>query len=227
MVLLERRFLVVNFKVYDSAFGSRALELAREASRLSSRLSKVRVILAVPALIASKILTIYNDVYLQHVDPVGFGAYTGFTPVDALKVEGIRGTIVNHSEHKVTYRDLAFIISRAKLLGLEVLACADTPEEAMAVALLDPTMVAVEPPELIGSGIPVSKAKPEVITSSVEAVRRVSNIPVLAGAGISEALDAIRAIELGASGVLVASAIMKSKSPELSLRNFAEALERT
>ncbi|MCC6043770.1 MAG: triose-phosphate isomerase [Desulfurococcaceae archaeon] len=222
-----RRLLVVNFKAYDTAFGAKALELALEASKLSSRLSKVRVILAVPALVASRILAVYDDVYLQHVDPVGFGAYTGFTPLDALRVEGVRGTIINHSEHKVTYRDLALITSRAKLLGLEVLACADTPEEAAAVALLDPTMVAVEPPELIGSGIPVSRAKPEIITRSVEAVRRISNVPILAGAGISEALDAIRAVELGASGVLVASAIMKSKSPELSLRSFAEALEST
>jgi len=222
-----RRLLVVNFKAYDTAFGARALELALEASKLSSRLSKVRVILAVPALVASRILAVYDDVYLQHVDPVGFGAYTGFTPLDALRVEGVRGTIINHSEHKVTYRDLALITSRAKLLGLEVLACADTPEEAVAVALLDPTMVAVEPPELIGSGIPVSRAKPEIITRSVEAVRRISNVPILAGAGISEALDAVRAVELGASGVLVASAIMKYKSPELSLRSFAEALEST
>lgn len=218
---------MVNFKAYDTAFGARALELALEASKLSSRLSKVRVILAVPALVASRILAVYDDVYLQHVDPVGFGAYTGFTPLDALRVEGVRGTIINHSEHKVTYRDLALITSRAKLLGLEVLACADTPEEAVAVALLDPTMVAVEPPELIGSGIPVSRAKPEIITRSVEAVRRISNVPILAGAGISEALDAVRAVELGASGVLVASAIMKYKSPELSLRSFAEALEST
>ena len=222
-----KRFLVVNFKAYETAFGAGALRLASEASRLAQRLSRVRVILAVPALTASRVLSVYDDVYLQHVDPVGFGAYTGFTPLEALRVEGVRGTIINHSEHKVTYRDLALIAGKAKLLGLEVLACADTPEEAVAVALLEPTMVAVEPPELIGSGIPVSKAKPEVITSSVEAVRRVSNVPVLAGAGISEALDAVRAVELGASGVLVASAIMKSKSPELSLRSFAEALEST
>ena len=222
-----KRFLVVNFKAYETAFGAGALRLASEASRLAQRLSRVRVILAVPALIASRVLSVYDDVYLQHVDPVGFGAYTGFTPLEALRVEGVRGTIINHSEHKVTYRDLALIAGKAKLLGLEVLACADTPEEAVAVALLEPTMVAVEPPELIGSGIPVSKAKPEVITSSVEAVRRFSNVPVLAGAGISEALDAVRAVELGASGVLVASAVMKAKSPELSLRSFAEALEST
>jgi triosephosphate isomerase len=222
-----RRLLVVNFKAYESAFGPKALGIASEASRLSSRLSKVRIILAVPALVAARVLSVYDDVYLQHVDPLGFGAYTGFTPVEALSVEGVKGTIVNHSEHKVTYRDLAFITSRARSLGLEVLACADTPEEAVAVALLNPTMVAVEPPELIGSGIPVSRARPEVVTGAVEAVRRISSVPVLAGAGISEPLDAVKAVELGASGVLVASAIMKSRSPEASLRSFAEALEST
>lgn len=222
-----RRFLVVNFKVYESAFGSKALDIAREASRLSSRLQRVRIILAVPALVASRVLALYDDVYLQHVDPVGFGAYTGFTPIDALKVEGVRGTIVNHSEHKILYRDLAFITRRARELGLEVLACADTPEEAASIAYLNPSMIAIEPPELIGTGIPVSRAKPEVITAGVEAVRRIADIPVLAGAGISEAVDAVRAVELGSSGVLVASAIMKAPRPESKLLEFAEALEST
>jgi len=222
---VARRVLVVNFKAYETAFGARALAIAREAARISSRLSRVRVVLAVPALVASRVLSVYDDVYLQHVDPVGFGAYTGFTPVDALKAEGVRGTIVNHSEHKILYRELAYIVRRARELGLEALACADTPEEAASIAYLEPTMIAVEPPELIGMGIPVSKAKPEVIVGGVKAVKSVKDIPVLAGAGISEALDAIRAVELGASGVLVASSIMKAREPEEKLREFAEALE--
>ncbi|MEM1847293.1 MAG: triose-phosphate isomerase, partial [Acidilobaceae archaeon] len=208
-----------------TAFGRSALELAKEASILSSNYNNLRIRLGAPVLMALKLLPVYDDIFVQHVDAIDMGAHTGFTPIEALKIEGIRGTIVNHSEHKLTYREVQKIIEKARTLGLETLACADTPEESAAVALLKPSFVAVEPPELIGTGIAVSKAKPEVITRAIEAVRRVSpEMPVLAGAGISSPQDVVRAVELGAAGVLVASAIMKSSNPSLKLREFVEAI---
>ena len=225
---MPRRFLVVNYKVYETAFNETALSIAREAGRLSSRLSATEIILAVPSIMAPKISQIYDYVYLQHVDPVGFGAHTGYLPARALKWAGVRGTLVNHSEHKMPYRDVEAVVRDVKSLGLETLVCADTPGEAAGLAYLKPTMIAVEPPELIGTGIPVSKAKPEVITGGVEAVRKIDpSIPVLAGAGISAPEDAVRAVELGASGVLVASMVMKARDPPAAMRSLAEALETT
>lgn len=207
------RIVAINFKTYPSAFGKSALSIARAASELSSTYSgKVRIILVVPILNASKLASIYQDVFVQHADPVGLGAYTGYTPVEALALEGIRGVMLNHSEHKILYRDLAASVKLAKEQGLEVLACADTPGEASGIAYLRPDMIALEPPELIGTGIPVSKARPEVIRDGVDAVARVDpGIRVLAGAGITSRDDASKAVELGASGVLVASAVMKSR----------------
>lgn len=221
----SRRILAVNFKAYQSAFGAKAVEIARSASRITGIYNGVRIILAVPSLVYGKVASVYEDVFLQHVDVSGYGAYTGFLPVEALRDEGVRGTLINHSEHKVRFRDLESIIPRAGELGLEVLACADTPREASAVALLSPAMIAVEPPELIGTGIPVSKAKPEVITGGVRAVRRIADIPVLAGAGITSEEDVVRSVELGSAGVLVASAIMKSKDPGKVMESMAHALE--
>ena len=55
-----------------------------------------------------------------------------------------------------------------------------------ASAAMEPDYVAVEPPELIGSGIPVSKANPEVVSKSVDAVKRIApNVGVLCGAGMT------------------------------------------
>lgn len=218
--------LVVNYKAYEQAFTDVGLTIAREASRIAGRLG-VRIILAVPSLIASKIVEIHDDIYTQHVDPVGFGAYTGFTPPESLKYVGVKGSIINHSEHKLVYRDVAKVVEVLKKAGLESLVCADTPGEAEGLAHLKPTMIAVEPPELIGTGIPVSRAKPEVITNAIEAVRRVADIPVLAGAGITDAKDVEKAVELGAKGVLVASAVMKSRDPSKKLRDLAEPLTST
>lgn len=215
--------MVINYKAYEQAFTAVGIKLASEAAKITSKLG-VRVILAVPSLIASRIVEMHEDVYVQHVDPIGFGAHTGFIPPQALKYVGVKGSLVNHSEHKMVYRDVARVVGSLKSAGLESLVCADTPGEAEGLAHLRPTMIAVEPPELIGTGIPVSKARPEVITDAVEAVKRVANVPVLAGAGITDSSDVQRAIELGARGVLVASAVMKARDPSRKLWELAEPL---
>ncbi|MEM3967815.1 MAG: triose-phosphate isomerase, partial [Ignisphaera sp.] len=111
-----------------------------------------------------------------------------------------------------------------KKYNLETLVCADTPIAAAAVSAVKPTAIAVEPPELIGTGIAVSKAKPEVITGTVEKVREVNReVIILTGAGISTAEDVEAAIKLGTAGVLVASAIMKAQSPEKVISDMASA----
>ncbi|WP_157463211.1 triose-phosphate isomerase [Caldisphaera lagunensis] len=214
----------INFKSYETAYNNVALEIAKTANQLSSKYSNVRIILSVPSVMISKIINIYDDIYLQHIDPLDYGAYTGFLSVDSLKYLEVKGSLINHSEHKIIYRDIEKIVKKMKELNKESLVCADTPGEAAGIAYLNPSMIAVEPPELIGSGIPVSKAKPEVITESLKAVKSVSNIPVLAGAGITIPDDAIKAIELGSSGVLIASAVMKSKNPNKVIIDFVEKM---
>jgi triosephosphate isomerase len=86
---------------------------------------------------------------------------------------------------------------------------------------LEPDYVAVEPPELIGSGIPVSKANPSVIRDSVDAVKRIApNVGVLCGAGITHGEDLRSALELGSIGVLLASGIIKAKDQRKALEDL-------
>ncbi|MGC9112391.1 triose-phosphate isomerase [Acidilobus sp.] len=221
---MPRLVFAVNFKAYETAFNEKSLEIAREASKASSRYSNVRVILIVPAAVVSKVLQIYDDIYIEHADPVDYGAYTGYLPAKAAKLLGVRGILVNHSEHKMIYRDVAKVVETASRDGIETMACADTPGEAAGLAYLRPTYIAIEPPELIGTGVSVSKARPEVITEGVKAVKAVADIPVLAGAGITYREDVIRAVQLGASGILLASAVMKAADPGKALSEFVDAL---
>ena len=72
--------------------------------------------------------------------------------------------------------------------------------------------MAVEPPELIGGNVSVSKAKPEIIEKSVEKVKEITgDVKVLCGAGIKNREDVAKAIELGSDGILLASGIVKAK----------------
>ena len=93
------------------------------------------------------------------------------------------------------------------------------------IAEFSPDFLAYEPPELIGTGIPVSKTKPEVVRRTVEIVKRVNpKVKVLCGAGISSGEDVKKALELGTKGVLVASAVVKAKDPKSVLEDFCEAI---
>ncbi len=225
-----RAVLVVNYKAYPTAFGDKGLAIALAAEKVAEEYNgSVRVVLAVPSTEISRVSEVVDKavVYAQHIDPVEPGAHTGFLPAEAVKEAGAKGTLLNHSEHRMVLSDIDHAIRRATQVGLETLVCADTPTVAAAVAALTPTMLAIEPPELIGTGIPVSKAKPEVVTDTLKLVRMVNpDIPVLTGAGITSGEDAAAAIRLGTIGVLVASAVMKARDPEAKMRELAEAMAK-
>lgn len=218
--------LAVNFKAYyPHSFGEHAYKLARDAVKVAEEIG-VEVILAPPFTELRKVVEIVEGsgvkVYAQHADPIEPGAATGFIPLEGLKEAGARGVIINHSEHRLKLADINALIKKAAKLGLEVLACADVPETGAAIAVLSPNAIAVEPPELIGTGVSVSRAKPEVITNSVELIRRVNrNTLILTGAGITTGEDAYMAVKLGTIGVLVASGIVKAKDPYAVMKEMA------
>ncbi len=223
---MVKPIIAVNYKAYyPYSFGEHALRIARDARRVWEE-TGVDIILAPPFTELYRVLEEVRDteikVYAQHADPVEPGARTGYIPLEALKELGIHGVILNHSEHRLKLADINWLIKKAKKLGLKTLVCADVPETGAAVAVLEPDIVAVEPPELIGTGIPVSKAKPEVITRSVELIRKVNkDIVILTGAGISRGEDVYAAVKLGTLGVLVASAIVKAKNPYDVIKDMA------
>ncbi len=100
-------------------------------------------------------------------------------------------------------------------------------EIAKRVALLNPDAIAIEPPELIGSGISVSTAQPEIVSGAVEAVHTINpDVKVLCGAGITNGEDASAALDLGAKGILVASGVVKAEDPYKALLELARAMQR-
>ena len=94
-----------------------------------------------------------------------------------------------------------------------------------AVAELKPYAIAVEPPELIGSGRAVSQEDPGIVEDTVREVKRVDeNCVVLCGAGVTNGADVKAAIELGADGVLLASGVVKAKDPKRALLDLVTGL---
>jgi len=219
--------ILVNFKTFIEGTGKRALELAMTCKRVSKE-TNVGVGVAPQFVDIAPIAQAASiPVFSQHVDSVSAGSFTGHVLAEAVKEAGAVGTLINHSERRLKLADIDASISRARETGLVSVVCSNNPAVSVAVAALKPDMVAVEPPELIGTGIPVSKAKPEVVSGTVEVVRRVNrDVVILCGAGITKGEDVAAALRLGTEGVLVASGIVKAKDPYRVLHEFAEAMSK-
>ncbi|MFH0817737.1 MAG: triose-phosphate isomerase [Candidatus Micrarchaeota archaeon] len=216
--------IALNLKTYSRATGDMAREFY-EAINEVEMMHEVRVIAAPQAVDIRIASSKCQDVFAQHCDATEQGAFTGAITPEALKDAGCKGSLLNHSEKRIGLEAIAKTILRLSSVGLEQLVCAKDAEESRAIAMLHPTFIAVEPPELIGSGISVSKAKPEVVTDTVKAVQTVSDVPVLCGAGVSTPEDVKKAMALGVCGVLLASAFTKAPDPKELLLKMAEAMK--
>lgn len=226
---LNPPIFMINYKAYSRALGENAVTLTEIIEEVAQTYTNITFIIAPQP---SDIRLLRNivervKIFAQHADPVDPGAYTGHIPLEALKEAGVNGVMINHSEKPLKFGEIEFLVVKAKKLNLHSCVCAATPEESERVARLKPTFVAFEPPELIGTGISVSRAKPEQLIKSVEAIEKGGGgtvIPVC-GAGISTPEDVKRAFDLGAKGILVASAIIKSSDPAKLISEMAESME--
>ncbi len=220
-------FILLNLKTYEQSMGERSIEFARIAERVYEK-TGISIAIAPQALDIQTLVDASEiPVFSQHIDPVYAGKYTGHILPEAVAEAGCYGTMLNHSERQVPLEVIKASILRAKEVDLFTVVCADTIDTAKRIALLNPDVIAIEPPELIGSGIPVSKAQPEIVSGSVAAVKAINpNVSVLCGAGITSGEDASASLDLGAKGILVASGVVKSNDPYVSLLDLARSMQR-
>jgi triosephosphate isomerase len=221
---LKTPVIIVNFKAYSEATGKKAVELAKKAEQ-ASRETGVNIVV-VPQFtdICRVVEAVEIPVFAQHIDPINPGAFTGQVQADAVKEAGIVGTLINHSERQLKLADIDAVVRLAREKDLVSCVCTSNPAISAAVAYLHPDIISIEPPELIGTGVAVSKAQPEAVTNTIKLVRKVNDHAIiLCGAGISHGEDVSVALKLGTHGVLVASGIVKAKDPYTVLREFADA----
>lgn len=205
-------------------YGKEALELAKEADRISEKYD-ISIIFDLQyvdiPLIARETRNIF--VFSQHMDPVEVGRGNGSVLPEALKSAGAVGTLLNHAEKRITLSEISKAIKRADEVGLATLVCADSPEEAAAVAQLSPNMILAEPPDLIGTDRAVGKGFIKKTMSLVKSID--PEIIVFNSAGIKTAEDVRKVIMLGAEATGSTSGILKAKDPYRVMGEMISALK--
>ncbi|NUB92196.1 triose-phosphate isomerase [Haloterrigena sp. SYSU A558-1] len=213
-------FVLVNLKTYPCDPVAVA-----EAVRDVDESTDARLAVAPQAADLARVAETGVETWAQHVDPIEHGSNTGHTLAESVADAGAVGTLINHSEKRLKLADIDGSVRAAERAGLETVVCANNPEQIGAAAALGPDAVAVEPPELIGTGTPVSQADPDIVEDAVEAADNVdSEVSVLCGAGISTGDDVVAAGDLGAEGVLLASGVAKADDPQAALEDLVDPL---
>jgi triosephosphate isomerase len=204
--------IIVNLKSYSQTRGEGALAIARDLEWASA---ETGVAFAVaPNAFDVRLLAEGTSlpVLAQHVDAVPEGSHTGHLTPEAAREAGAVGSLVNHSEHRLRLADIEHVVDRLRQCELDSVVCTNNATVSRAAAAIHPTFVAVEPPELIGGEVSVTTADPEVVSYSVELVKRVDPaVKVLCGAGVKTGEDVGKALELGTEGVLLASGVTLAK----------------
>jgi triosephosphate isomerase len=217
--------IMLNVKSYRESSGDKDLALARACQEVGEETGVSMAYCPQQVDLAWVTREVAIPCLAQHSDAFGPGSRTGWTVLESVKDAGAAGTLVNHSEHRLQIADVEEICAKANALDLYTVVCTNNTPTSQAAAHFKPSCIAVEPPDLIGSGIPVSKADPDIVRNSVEAVKEIDDgIVVLCGAGISTGEDVKAAIELGAEGVLLASGVVKAEDPRAVLLDLASGI---
>ena len=215
---------VINCKNYEEIAGDKIIKFVKIAEKISKKF-RVKIAIAPPQHLIGLVTNSSIPILAQHVDDSKVGSTTGFIIPELLKKSKVRGSLINHSEHRISSDEIKKLVLKLKELKMISIVCVKDVTEARKYAKLNPEYIAIEPPELIGSGKAVSKEKPELITKATIAVKSAKNkTKLLCGAGIVSGEDVAKAIELGSKGILVASGIVKSKDWNKIMAEFAKSM---
>lgn len=221
--IIQPPFFEIGPKAY--LYGEEMRKLARAADAASARYG-VRVILT-PQYTDIPMLTEETEnllIFAQHMDPLPVGRGLGSVLPEAVKAAGAAGVMLNHAEKPMTVSGLRRAIQRADEVGLLTIVCADSLQEAAAIAHFSPNIIVAEPTELIGTG---QAADEEYVRAAIDAVKSVNPaIQVLPAAGIKDGRDVYRMIRAGADATGSTSGILKAPDPAAMVDEMLAAVRR-
>ena len=215
---------VINCKNYEEISGDKIIKFIKIAEKVSKKY-KIKIAISPPQHLIGLVANSSISILAQHIDDSKIGSTTGFIVPELLKKSKVDGSLINHSEHRISSKEIEKLVLKLKELKMISIVCVKDIAEVKKYLKLNPDFIAIEPPELIGSGKAISTEKPELIAKAADIVNNSKNkTKLLCGAGIVSGDDVKKAIELGSQGILVASGIIKAKNWNKIISEFSKAL---
>jgi triosephosphate isomerase len=215
---------IINCKNYEEISGDKIKKFIKIAEQVSKKY-KIKIAISPPQHLIGLVANSSIPILAQHVDDSKIGSTTGYIIPELLKKSKVKGSLINHSEHRISSKEIEKLVVKLKELKMISIVCVKDVAEVKKYLKINPDFIAIEPPELIGSGKAISTEKPDLIQKAARIVNDSKNkTKLLCGAGIVSGEDVAKSIELGSKGILVASGIVKAKNWNKIISEFAKAL---
>ena len=153
---------VINCKNYEEVSGDKIVKFIKIAEQISKKY-KVKIAISPPQHLIGLVANSSIIILSQHVDDAKVGSTTGFMIPELLKKSKVKGSLINHSEHRISSKGIEKLVLKLKELKMVSIVCVKDIAEVKKYLKLNPDFIAIEPPELIGSGKAISTEKPELI----------------------------------------------------------------
>ncbi|MCX7955901.1 MAG: triose-phosphate isomerase [Patescibacteria group bacterium] len=208
--------IFLSLKTYKEATGDNAIKLLSCVKKIQEE-TRIEIIPAVqPTDIYRVKKELGIEVWAQHIDPIEPERNFGWISPFSIKEAGANGVIINHSEHKISKELIIKTIEKAKKYFLKTLILTDGVDLAFEIEKYKPDFIGYEKENFIASGISMIDSEKD----NIRILTKKLKTPLIVGAGINDKIDVKKSLELGAKGVILASAFIKAKDPESKLREL-------
>ncbi len=207
-------------------YGDTVLEYAKAADKAAEKYD-IDVLFITPAVEIRRVVenTKHLIVLAPYMDTLRPGRGMADILPEALKAAGAKGVVINHCEKPMSLPQMKKTIDRARELDFLVFACADTLEEAKAIAQLHPDIINPEPSQIIGGGNGVSPM--DYVRDSIRVIKEIyPDILVEQAAGITNGQQVYDFIMAGSEAAGAASGIMNAKDPITMIDEMIAATRR-
>ena len=207
-------------------YGDTVLEYAIAADKAAEKYD-IDVLFITPAVEIRRVVenTKHLIVLAPYMDTLRPGRGMADILPEALKAAGAKGVVINHCEKPMSLPQMKKTIDRARELDFLVFACADTLEEAKAIAQLHPDIINPEPSQIIGGGNGVSPM--DYVKDSIRVIKEIyPDILVEQAAGITNGQQVYDFIMAGSEAAGAASGIMNAADPIAMIDEMIAATRR-
>ena len=207
-------------------YGDKVLEYALAADTAAEKYD-IDVLFICPAVEIRRVAehTKHLIVLAPYMDTLRPGRGMADILPEGLKAAGAVGVVINHCEKPMSLPQMKATIDRARELDMLVFACADTLDEAKAIANLHPDIINPEPSGIIGGGKGVSPM--DYVKESIAVIKAIDpSILVEQAAGITNGQQVYDFIMAGSEAAGAASGIMNAEDPLAMIDEMIAATRR-
>lgn len=210
--------ILINFKLYPETFGNKGVNLGKIIKKVADE-SGERIIIAASALDSFRLHEATGaEIWLQNIDEFYEGRGTGWISFKQAQELGINGSLLNHSEHKISQGKVKKILKN-KPDSFEIALCVSSLGQISKWAAKSRAdYLMYEPPSLIAS--PDKSVATDQSASIKNALLASPKIPLIVGAGIKNKEDIKICSKLGVNSIALSSAFVHSSDPEAFLKQL-------